>query len=318
MKNAIFLPLFAVVALVGACSSKSGGTVDGAPHIAGFDPPGPAEGQVQIFSPVVHAVPAGADYTHCSYIANPFGDREVDVVKAEGFESKWGHHALLMAVKNGYKAGDSHECGDADMNDARFLAGATDAAANVKIPDGIGFRIAPGGVMLVQTHWINTSASVIEGQASFNVTLKPHDGSRQNAQLFASFTSELVLPPRGPAHAVSECVIQEPLQFFDLGGHAHEWGRNVKVEKITAAGETSSLYDEPWLPEYTSNPPQRHYELSSPLTFAKGDTVRVTCDWQNTTNEEIGFPREMCVVFGMIFPADADIHCQDGAWSVLR
>jgi hypothetical protein len=308
------LGLLVVGALGAACSAA---TAPSDPNrVAGFDPPPPAAGEVQIFSPIVRSVPPGGDLLYCSYIANPFGDKEVDVVAATGLESRFGHHALLMSVNAGFKAGDSHVCTDGDMNDARFLAGASDAASNVDIPSGIGFRIKPGGVILVQTHWINSSSQPIDGQAAFNVALRPPDSARQNAQLFASLTSDFKVPAHGPAHAVGECVIQEPLQFFTLGGHEHELGTHVTIDKV-AGGTTTNLYDQEWKPEYQSNPPRNHYPVDAPLTLAKGDVLRITCDWKNAGDQDVVFPREMCVVFGMVFPATHDVHCQDGVWTGL-
>lgn len=304
------LGLFAIA----ACSSSSStASSHDARLIQGFDPPGPEAGQVQVLAPTIKAIPAGADVTYCSYIPNPFGDKEVDVTAALGFQSKFGHHAILLAPATDQKTGDTHECTDKDMNNARYLAGASDAALNIKIPDGIAFRIKPGGVILVQSHWINTSDKAVEGQASFNLSLQTPDGTRQPAQLFAVVGTQIDLKGRQAGHLVTECVMKSPVQLFELGGHEHEWGSHVKIEKVVA-GQSSMLYDQDWKPEFQSNPPFNHYEVKAPLSFAVGDVVRVTCDWNNTTDTELTFPREMCVGVGFNFPATADITCVDGVW----
>ena len=49
--------------------------------------------------------------------------------------------------------------------------------------------------------------------------------------------------------------------------------------------------------------------------FKKGDKLRITCDWMNTTDHPMTFPEEMCVAFGMFFPATSDVDCGDGQWA---
>ena len=311
-RSATILGVFAIA----ACSSNgaSNAPTHDARFIAGFDPVAPQSGQMQILSPTIKAIPGGADVTYCSYIPNPFGDKEVDVTDAVGFQSKFGHHAILLAPSGDQKTGDTHVCTDKDMNNARYLAGASDAAVNIKIPEGIAFRIKPGGVILVQSHWINTAAEAVDGQATFNLTLHAPDATRQPAQLFAIVGTQIDLKARQAGHLVTECTMKSPVQLFELGGHEHEWGSHVRIEKIIA-GQPSMLYDQAWKPEFQSNPPFTHYEVKAPLSFAAGDVLRLTCDWNNTTDQELTFPREMCVGVGFNFPATADITCVDGVWS---
>jgi hypothetical protein len=44
----------------------------------------------------------------------------------------------------------------------------------------------------------------------------------------------------------------------------------------------------------------------------KGDKVRLTCAWDNTSAEPIGFPREMCIFFG--YTIETSFVCANGAW----
>jgi hypothetical protein len=305
------LKLAALVASVLAACSSSSATSSDDGLIEGFNPPAPGADQIRVMVPIVENIQPGQDLTWCAYIANPFADKgEVDVVQSRGFQSKSGHHALLMEVPGAESSlGQSHECTDRDMNDARFLAGGSDAAAQFQIPEGIGFRIKPASVLMVQSHWINTGTTVLRGQTVFNVKVLPPDPKRQAAQLFATFTLNVTLPPRAPAHAHAECTVQKDLQFFAIGGHAHEYGKHVRL----SLGD-KVLYDQDWQPHFQSDPPLNYYDIAAPLVFHKGDVLNVDCDYQNTTDSAIQFPREMCVGEGFYFPGDADIHCGDGQW----
>ena len=259
-------------------------------------------------------VPAGGDLTWCTYIKNPF-EGEVDVVQSRGFQSKFGHHAILMEVVGAEdRLGQSHKCTDADMTNARFLAGGSDGAAKFQIPEGVAFRIKAQSVVMIQTHWINTTSKPITGQTVFNIGIKPPDGSRQSAQLFAMYTAKVSLPPRGPAHAQTDCTIKNDISFFAFGGHAHEWGTHVRIS-VDRAGAKETLYDHEWQAHYQADPPLNYYDTKTPLALHKGDVLHIDCDYANSTDAEISFPREMCVAMGFYFPGTADVQCGDGHWA---
>ncbi|MDB4936519.1 MAG: hypothetical protein JWP87_3491 [Labilithrix sp.] len=282
--------------------------------IDGFHPPAAGPDETRLFAPLVDEIPAGGDVTWCTYIANPF-EREVDVVQSRGFQSKFGHHAILMEVVGAEaRLGDSHACTDADMTNARFLAGGSDAAAQFKIPEGVAFRIKKQSVLMIQTHWINTSQSAVVGQAVFNIAVKEPDGKRESAQLFAAYTANVTLPPRGPAHAKTSCTIKQDMSLFALGGHAHEWGTHVRLT-IDRDGKNEVLYDHEWEPHYQADPPLAYFDTKAPLRFKAGDVLHVECDYQNVSDAEVRFPREMCVGMGFYFPGTADIQCGDDHWS---
>lgn len=303
-----------LVALAGCGSDAKTESNDDVVFIEGFHPPDLLPSEVRVLAPLVAEIPGGGDLTWCDYIENPF-EREVDVIQSRGFQSTFGHHAILMEVAGAEgRLGESHECTDADMTNARFLAGGSDAAAQFRIPEGVAFRIKKQSVLMIQTHWINTSSRPVVGQTVFNIGVQEPDGSRQSAQLFAAYTANVKLPPRGPAKAKTECHIQQDMNLFALGGHAHEWGSHVKLS-VDRAGKNEVLYDHDWQPHYQADPPLLYFEAKAPLALHAGDVLHVECEYQNTSDAEIRFPREMCVGMGFYFPGTADIQCGDDHWS---
>jgi hypothetical protein len=299
---------------IGCGSHETAPSSDEVALIDGFHPPAAAPSETRVMAPLVTDIPAGGDLTWCTYIANPF-EREVDVVQSRGFQSKFGHHAILMEVVGAEsKLGESHACTDADMTNARFLAGGSDAAAQFQIPEGVAFRIKKQSVLMIQTHWINTSSAVAVGQTVFNIAVKDPDGTRESAQLFAAYTANVSLPPRGPAHAETKCTIRQDMSLFALGGHAHEWGTHVRLT-IDRKGASETLYDHDWEPHFQADPPLVYFDTKAPLRLLAGDVLHVACDYQNVTDAEIRFPREMCVGMGFYFPGTADIQCGDDHWT---
>jgi hypothetical protein len=168
---------------------------------------------------------------------------------------------------------------------------------------------------MIQTHWINTSSKPVTGQAVFNVGIREPDPARQSAQLFAAYTANVSLPPRGPAHAETKCTIVHDLKFFAIGGHAHEFGTKVSLTVDRLAASSEVLWATDWQPHFQADPPLAYFDTAKPLELHAGDILHVSCDYMNTTDDEIRFPREMCVGMGFYFPGTADIQCGDGHWT---
>jgi len=285
-----------------------GGAGDGAP--AGFAPPGPKEGEVQLVAPVVPGIPAGGDVVWCSYVASPFGG-DVDVVGTATYQSKTGHHAVFSRATNGVPVGTSRACTAEDMPAA--TAGASYAIAQV--PDGVGLRVAHDDVLLVRTHWVNTTSSAVDGQTVFDVAVRAPDPSRVAGRVVTVHATKVDLEPRRSTDLVTECTADRDLALVILGGHMHALGTHLKIEQVPRGGAATTIYDFAWQNDYATNAPVRKFTLAAPLRVAAGDLLRVTCTWNNGTDRAVTFPDEMCGAFGVYAPGTTDLECADGVWS---
>ena len=41
-----------------------------------------------------------------------------------------------------------------------------------------------------------------------------------------------------------------------------------------------------------------------------GDVFTTRCAWDNDTDRVLGFPEEMCLTFGMVYPATEPVVCE--------
>jgi hypothetical protein len=74
--------------------------------------------------------------------------------------------------------------------------------------------------------------------------------------------------------------------------------------------------DPEWSYEMQFNLPVRNWSPSDPLVLREGDTLRTHCNWNNSSDEMLSFPREMC--FGVAyFLGDGSTSpvCLDGAYA---
>lgn len=312
MRRIVTASLFSLA--VAACTDDAGGPE----LLAGFEPPKPGAGEVQIVGPIVRDVAPGADITLCSYlpIEAAFADT-VDVTGARGYESATGgHHGILYTAER-QRPVDTHECTDDDMVNARFIAGAGGGDAGgayAEIPEGVAYRIEGGRQLMIQTHWINTTESPLDGQAAFNLKVQPPSATVQLAQLFNWTSTDIDIPAHGTGTTRTDCVVQQDLHFYMVGGHAHEHGKHVTLTHTPAAGPANVFYDHVWQPHYTFDPPRIQMRVADAMVVRAGDTLSVDCAFDNPTSAALRFPSEMCVGFGFFFPADGQLDCIDGRW----
>lgn len=304
-------------ALLGIGAAACAG--DDAPvFMEGFEPPPPGEGEIQFVSPILEDMAPGADITLCTYLDPDLSFEDtVDVVAGRGYQSMLGgHHAILYTAERNRPIG-THECTDDDMVNARFLVGAGGGDAGgayADIPEGLAYQIDAGRQLMVQTHWINTTTQPIDGQAAFNIRVQPPSDEVQHAQLMNWLTTDISIPAGGTAAVRGDCVVQQDLNFYLMGGHAHEHGTRVTLTHTPAGGEPTVFYDEEWVEYYTFDPPRISMDVAAPMVVRAGDTLSVDCTYDNPGSEALGFPTEMCVGFGFYFPATRQIDCVDGSW----
>jgi hypothetical protein len=121
------------------------------------------------------------------------------------------------------------------------------------------------------------------------------------------------VPPGVQAETTTQCAFDKDYRMMMTIGHEHEWGTHVRADLTRTTGETQLLFDRPFTPHDVFEPPVDSYPIADPLVLAAGDTLQLTCAWDNTTGDALSFPREMCVFFGYTLEP-GDVRCINGTW----
>ncbi len=308
---------FVMMGLVAAagCAADDG---DGVELVAGFDPPAPGPGDIQLISPIARGIAPGADITLCTYFPLSASLPEsLDVTKATGYQSAAGaHHAILYQARQ-QRPVDTHECTEDDMVNSipvAINAGGEGGDAAFEIPDGLAFRIEAGAQFFVQTHWVNATEHAIDGQAAFNLHAQPVSDRVQPASLFSYVDTTVNVPAGQAGRAGTTCTFERDIQFVTMGGHAHEHGTAVRLYHQPAGAAERMLYDEDWTPAKTFAMPVLKYTKAAPFVVHAGEALRADCEYMNPTGADLQFPTEMCGGFGFYFPGSAQLNCTDGNW----
>ena len=121
----------------------------------------------------------------------------------------------------------------------------------------------------------------------------------------------LEIPPGGEHTESFSCEWSQDLEILSLYGHMHDYGTRFAVH--------SSLYSDPlyavdeWDPEYHWLPPIVNFGPGE-LTASAGESFEVSCTWDNTTGESLGFPDEMCNAVAVVAPLDGTLTCLGGSF----
>ncbi|HEY1814127.1 MAG TPA: hypothetical protein VGG74_17370 [Kofleriaceae bacterium] len=285
-------------------------------YIAGFDPPAQPDGYTRYVTPVVKDIMPGDDLEYCQWVAAPSNEAQ-DVVAFTGLQSATGHHAVLYSTsETSFPVGESHLCTTQDMLSIDFIGGVgAEGNGDTTLPDGLYFRLPAGEALMANTHWLNTTDKVSEGQAVLDVEYTPALDSHTVADIFANNGDTFSIPPLAPLSYDVSCTMTQDVNLAMVANHMHTDGTSAYTEVLHTDGTTEPLVvDTSWSSDQQFNPNWVRYSEAAPKVLHAGDTVHTHCEWQNQTSNALMFPDEMCVGTGFYFPSNGALECDDGTW----
>jgi hypothetical protein len=283
---------------------------NGTPNPDDQYPPGLSDHALKVVIPT-HTVQPG-DSFECFY-TDITPDRDIFVNGTTGKQGVGGHHITIYYATQAMPIGH-HPCDDQEMMNWRQIGAAGQEAGNgiVDMPPGVATRVPSGHQIVVQTHYINTSAGPRDVQDEITVKLLAKEDVKAYSSAYAVVDLGFKVPAQGIITRGSACTLAKDYDFLLMLGHMHEWGAHYKLESLDATGKVlDTIFDEDWEVSYVAHPPTKRWPLEAPYHLAKGTKLRQTCTWKNTTTDQIAFPREMCVMFSS-FLADVEMeNCTD-------
>ena len=312
-----------LLAILAACSGKDAPTDDtGGAALdavdARVDFPDPPEGGKQFVTPEWTIEPY-SEVQYCYVTTWHGGDTAITFQGT--YQSHFGHHIIFLATKaseTDFPDGMQFDCTEIDampMEETEPIlltpvVGSGDPPMyEYTLPEGMGVRLKDGTRLLMQSHYVNTSADRLLVQDAINIGVSPQDTIETWMAPFAHTDVDLSLPPNQESSWTVTCAWEEEVNLLFMTGHMHEWGSAFTVD-WTHGDETERIYTiDTWDPLYRDAPPINDYQ-DTPLTISPGDTFTTTCTWWNNTDAVIDFPQEMCATSGMVYPQKVPLICE--------
>jgi hypothetical protein len=264
---------------------------------------------IPVFSDIVTVDPGG-DETFCTF-TNVILDADTIFGESFGAESPYGHHAILQYTPMPVEP-HTGSCGQMDGTMLLGGSGGKNVANKATLPTNFGVSVPAGAQLVINHHWINTSDQPISGQAMMLARRLPEGGDTVLGGSLPMLGLGWEIPASGQYTYSNECTFAEDVSYVLALGHMHEYGHHVNIDVTRTDGSTESLIDEPWNADSGTTAGGKIFTLENPYVIHKGDTVKLTCNWENTSTSAIDFPREMCIFFG--FTIGTNAYCVNGSW----
>jgi hypothetical protein len=220
------------------------------------------------------------------------------------------HHLLLFRTaltelpSQGESIVDCYSGGADVMKNVRGVVYASqDARGITKLPDGVGLPLAAGSVMLMQTHYINSGASVLKAKVDIKLTLADPASVREEAGVLFFYDPFIHVPSGARSSALMRCGISKDIHL--LGGLSHMHKRGVGFEAFIdpPSGETTAT------PFYKTDDWEHPKGLATTLDVPSGSRIRFRCDYsaigdsREFVQGQSAEDDEMCIFTGLYYPA---------------
>lgn len=307
--------LIPILILLGACTAPAGDE----PEDLRREFPAAAEGAWVLQSPE-YVIPAGTEKQLC--MATTYEGPDVGIRAQLNYQTRMGHHVTLFgttASARDVPDGTSWDCTTTEALDMTsmepILIGGTieyqeDGVLNAFVlPDGMAAPLENGQRVILQSHYVNVADHDVLVQDESQMELVDEDDVEVWAAPLVNTITDFTIPANSSEYSeVFDCAMEEEVNVLFVGGHLHEWGKSFKTE-LTTGGATSTIYEvQEWEPSLRDAPMYEQFEAGA-FTLTVGDSLRTTCTWSNNEDHDLQFPQEMCVTFGMVYPARVPIIC---------
>jgi len=234
------------------------------------------------------------------------------------------HHVIPFIIPPGdvetYRALDEAEpgvgytCyggpgGDIDsLIGARWLGGWAPGGGASVLPEGYGLEVEAGSIVVMQVHYNvgaldgATDQSALEVQFERTPLMYAEVQPWTDVNWVLGLGMDIPAETNGVSHTFAHTFDNTTLALHSATLHMHTLGQTAQLTVRHADGSESCLvshtdYDFNW---------QREYWLTEPVTVQAGDTLELTCTWDNPTDQDVkwgdGTGDEMCLGITLLTP----------------
>ena len=267
-----------------------------------------------------YVIPGGTEKQFC-FITTYEGE-DVGITATYNYQTVMGHHVTMFgtsATERDFPDGMSWDCTETEALDMTsmepiIIGGSIEydegGVLNAfELPEGMAAPLENGQRIVVQSHYVNTKPNPVLVQDQAQVATIPEDEVvTWTAPLVATVT-EFEIPANTMDFSLTfDCSYDDSYNLLFLGGHLPEWGKSFKATH-TRGGVSDVVYEVPeWDPVFRDAPMYVSFDEAE-FRLEQDDVLTTECVWNNTEDHPLEFPAEMCVTFGMVYPANLPVIC---------
>ena len=280
----------------------------------------PVEDDTAVRYQMTTTIEAGSEVEHCKFVQAP--PEGILLNRDEIAYTEGSHHVLLYdtnyeaipttqndgePIKWVDEAAGVFDCSEGvqfTFDAFSIIAGSQNRNGEsvIEFPPNVAMPIAPNKVLLMNAHYINTTADVLMPTVDIALhQIDEADLEHQGGLLFF-FDIFLKLPMQSSAHSTMRCDINHDITVTNMQSHMHARGVDFEALVISPEGARDTMYqNDKWedVPVSTFAPGEQ---------LLAGSRIEQTCWYENNEARDIYMgPRttdEMCVTAASYYPAD--------------
>ena len=272
------------------------------------EPGTPADFDHDVVLSMSLTVQPGEELHKCQLAALPT-DSEIDVTTFSHKYTAGSHHFLVYATDFDTippeMQGKQYDCVNGDepiMEHTRgMLYGGQSAEGESRLPAGVGFKMKPRQVLLLQAHYLNFTAAPIAAQIRAGFDTAPSSQIKEQAGFLLFYNPFIYVPARGTATSGIRCAVPRDINVISAASHYHQRGTAMRMWVDPSMKEQSAT------PFHQTNDWEHPVDFHGPMTVAAGSAFRFECDFANSDTADVfqgpnAATSEMCVLFGLYYP----------------
>jgi len=215
-----------------------------------------------------------------------------------------GTHHTVVTIKDTLSGNDregEYDCAAFSV-DPQMLFASGVGSNDLVTPDGVAIQVRAGQYVNLNLHLFNASDNALACESGILVKTVPDRPGLQHAEMVFAGTFSINIPPDGQPHtAQGGCSFNAPTNVFAYWPHMHQHATHQRVV-LNQGGNDVVLHDD----AYTFTE-QKFYREAQPIAIAAGDSIQVTCTYENNDAERVCFgdssTQEMCFTGLFRYPA---------------
>ena len=304
MKQLLLIPL---LALAGCASSGNSGSSP--------------EFQHDLVLSMALTVPPHQELHTCQLATLP-NTTDVDAISFSHEYSLGSHHFLVIQTDLDTIPADlsgQYDCtfgNEPIMQHARGVVyGAQTPSGHFPLPTGVGYHFKAGQVVILQAHYLNTTAQPINATLHFGIDVGNPAEIQQQAGYLFFYDPLIYLPAHGSAASGISCNVPSDMNIISASTHYHQRGTGMRVW-LDGGGMPAAQ------PFYQTHDWQHSADFHGPLDVPAGSRLRFQCDYENGDPTDVfegpnAMTSEMCVFGGLYYPKLTDSFDNCEALSIV-
>ncbi len=264
--------------------------------------PAAADGFQIVTPPGTYAVEPAQEIfpQYCATLPNT---AEFDVGTVQSWMTPGSSHELIVYQGGTPAPGSTAAC---SLGTDKWLYEASIAGeiVELKMPNGVGYRLPAGTQIILTIHFINVGTSTEHPQVKVNLL-----GTRNlqyTAGSMVSFNTTIDVPaasPRGPGTqtVMGMCTVPAGTNFFAIGTHTGGIATAADVNLVSGGTSTNVVHTTDW-----QNPDVGVWTAPPFLAVHAGDSFTYSCAYSNPGASPVTVgetsSNEQCMAIGYYFP----------------